>query len=221
MMACKNTSSTTLLTLAWAARDEVFKVTNENNCGADGSVSYYRLYGGGQYVYWPSAYSASLKTATCNNIQCQMGHCKLDLFNQRYTDWYTIEDWADSCYDFDCNSCDSDTPTVSLCGNDYRSDCWSCDCNGGSCTGNTVNGVKWYRNSHTWGFANADSTINLNWVDVGTGLDSERLSLNVNTNEEGFEGAYRCGSTKQAEEYSENLFDSWELVFYHANQIAY
>ena len=40
MMACRETSSNNLEVLAWAHRDQVFKVTDEVGCGKDGDVDW-------------------------------------------------------------------------------------------------------------------------------------------------------------------------------------
>ena len=200
MMACKQTSTTNLEVLAWASRDEVFKVTDVPDCGTNGEVNWERKYeqvdqdcseglSNVGVIDWNCKTHTKFaqETASCGAGKCQRDNCDLD--NGLYPD-----------------------------------QCYVCTCNdGGTCTGNTVNGVKWYRvegESGTWGFAYQDSTINLNWVDVASGNnDDKRLSLHVNDNAGGYEGGHRCGMTKASNGQRMGAGEEWELVFYHTDVV--
>ena len=86
----------------------------------------------------------------------------------------------------------------------------------------------------TWGFADAESPINLYWVDTynqNDETDDKRISLHVNTNDGPFQGAHRCGPTR-AKSYNEegtgaynfdgdsnDGYGEFELVFFHTNNV--
>ena len=218
MMACKKTTNAKYTTLAWAARKDVFKETDDDGCGADGTVSYNYIGATGWDWVQFTSYNVIPKTASCNSIQCQRGHCSLDLSFLGKSLYNDVFQGKDMCWTMPCEKCSGST--IVVCGKDYRT-CATCTCNGGSCEGNEVNGVIWYRNSKTWGFASQGSTINLHWVDVATGTNSKRLSMHVNDNNQNWSGGHRCGSTAASYNTVDgNGFDDankWELVFYHAD----
>lgn len=196
MMACRETSSNNLEVLAWASRDEVFKVTDIADCGTDGDVT------------WKRSYTEKVPVTAgvdCSGRLANTVHCK------------TVTKYAT-----ERESCDSLLCQRDECNSDNGYQCYVCSCNaGGSCTGSIDNGVKWYRVAGlrgTWGFAYQDSTINLNWVDVASGSNAKRLSMHVNGNDAGWEGGHRCGSTKASYEEDAGIDDEdWELIFYHTD----
>ena len=189
MMACKEDSSTNLEVLAWAPREDVFKVTDTADCGTDGSVAYNHKEttgcGGWSGLNCNSKTIITPKTKSCNNLECQRDQCNLD-----------NGEFNDRCYICSCN--DGGTCTGSI--------------------DNGVKWYRVAGGRGTWGFAQMASTINLNWADVASGSNEKRLSMHVNANDAGWKGGHRCGSTKASYEKDAGIDDeNWELVFYHTD----
>ena len=105
MMACKKTSNAKYTTLAWAARDDVFKETEDDGCGADGTVSYNYI---SFNVKWYN-YNVIPKTASCNSIQCQRGHCSLDLSDWGKSLYDDVFQGTDMCGTMPCEKCSGST----------------------------------------------------------------------------------------------------------------
>ena len=208
MMACKEDLSNNLEVLAWAHRDQVFKVTDEVGCGKDGDVDW--------RAYVPEG-PGGLGSQECKTLK-NGGTSNWDatLWDDCSSDWVNDTDWFThmmTCYAIDCQR---DQCSLCSCG------CDACSCNDSRCTGSIDNGVKWYRvagGNGTWGFAFQDSTINLHWVDVAYDeSNSKRLSMHVNANDVGWNGGHRCGQTRASYNQESGLnVGEWKLVFYHTD----